>query len=197
MVRTTDCAICRTSTASYTGRDCIDRIQTESHDRHPARRPCTLHTGRGPVTLKQLAALLRQLFYRLRGQRSDLAQLLRRQRDLRRVLHLLQAQIGLPQRIAHRQAAVMGQDQGVIVPDGLADALRHLRRARRRILGGGDAAQGDNHLGDHAAGQRHAGNAEGRRQRRMGMDHSMHVRPLAIDLQVHRNLRRGPLPRPR
>ena len=83
---------------------------------------------------------------------------------------------------------MMGQDHGVIVPDGLTDALWHLEGAWRRIFGGGDAPQGDNHLRDHAAGQRHAGDAKGRCQRWMGVNDSVHVRPLAIDLQVHRNL---------
>ena len=86
-------------------------------------RRCSLRTESRPWRCSISARLAASFSTASGGRVLHPAQLLGRQRDLGRLLHLLQKQVGLPQGLAHRQAAVMGQHERIVAPDAPGGSL--------------------------------------------------------------------------
>ena len=86
---------------------------------------------------------------------------------------------------------MIGQQQPVVRLDVLPDGGRQLRRRRRGVVDDRDAAERADHLGQHGAVQRHAGDRKPGGQRRMRVHDGVHVGPLPVHLEVHQQLGRG------
>ena len=82
------------------------------------------------------------------------------------------------------------EQQPVVRLDVFADRCRQFRGGRRAVLGDRNAAERRDHLGQHGARQRDAGDGEAGGHRRMRVHHGVDVGPVAVNLEVHRQLGR-------
>ena len=73
----------------------------------------------------------------------------------------------------------------------LRTAVGQLLGRRRRVLRDRNAAERRQHLGEHGAIERNAGDGKAGRGRRMRVHDRLHVGPLPVDLEVHQHLGRG------
>ena len=80
--------------------------------------------------------------------------------DLGEVLDRLHLVVRGHHRPAAGHRAVVGEQQPVVRLDVLADGRRQLRGRRRAVLGDRNAAQRGDHLGEHRARQRDAGDGK-------------------------------------
>ena len=115
----------------------------------------------------------------------------RNETDRREMLDRLHLVIRRHHIFPARDRAVIGEQHAVMRLDVLPYGLRQLTGRRRAIRGNGNAAERGDHLGQHRTGQRDTGNGKTRRDWWMGVDHPIRIRPIAIDLEVHRQLGRG------
>ena len=92
-----------------------------------------------------------------------------------------------------RSRTVIFEQIGVVIHDILLDRFRYLRPPRRTVFHNGYGAESDNHLGQNTHGKGNASHRKTRRSWRMRVYHSAHIGTLAIEKNVHANLRRRPL----